>query len=143
MFNLTQSFLGREDHNLEDKLVRELPAILNWSIRGWRRLQEIGRFAQPSSALDAVRELEDLSSPIGAFIREECVVEPGAMCEIPVMFAAWEAWAFRHGWEHMGTVQSFGRDLRATRQGIRSGQKRDDGDRARYYFGIRLKKDWE
>jgi putative DNA primase/helicase len=143
VFNLTESFLGREDHDLEGKLIRELPGILNWGIEGWRRLQEVGRFTQPSSALDAVQELEDLSSPIGAFIRDKCVVEPGAKAEVHEIYAAWKAWNIRHGWEHTGTVQSFGRDLRAAQQGIKSSQKRAGEDRNRYYFGIRLRGDWE
>jgi putative DNA primase/helicase len=143
VFNLAESFLGREDHELENKLIRELPGILNWAIGGWRLLQEAGRFAQPASALDAVRELEDLSSPIGAFIREECVVECGATVKITDILAAWKAWCLRHGWDRTTTVQSFGRDLRAARQGIKSGQQRAEGDRDRCYFGIRLKKQWE
>ena len=116
---------------------------MNWSIEGWRRLQEAGRFAQPASALDAVRELEDLSSPIGAFILDECVVEAGAKVLIQEIYEAWNTWCIKHGWEHTSTVQSFGRDLRAARQGIRSGQRRMEGDPHRYYFGIRLRKDWE
>ena len=143
VFNLTESFLGREDHDLENKLIQELPGIMNWSIEGWRRLQEAGRFAQPASALDAVRELEDLSSPIGAFILDECVVEAGAKVLIQEIYEAWNTWCIKHGWEHTSTVQSFGRDLRAARQGIRSGQRRMEGDPHRYYFGIRLRKDWE
>lgn len=143
VFNLTESFLGREDHDLEDKLIRELPGILNWALEGWRRLQEAGRFTQPSSAFDAARELEDLSSPVGAFIRDECTVEPGAEVMIAEIFNVWKTWCFKHGWEHTGTVQSFGRDLRAARQGIRSGQKRYGIDRTRYYFGIRIKRPGE
>jgi putative DNA primase/helicase len=143
VFNLTESFLGREDHDLEHKLIQELPGILNWAIEGWRMLQEAGRFTQPTSALDAVRELEDLSSPIGAFILDECIVEKGAKVLIQEIYAAWKGWCFRHGWEHTPTVHSFGRDLRAARQGIKTGQRRLEGDPHRYYFGIRLKKDYE
>jgi putative DNA primase/helicase len=143
VFNLTESFLGREDIDLEAKLIRESPGILNWAIEGWRMLQVAGKFTQPTSALDAVRELEDLSSPVGAFILDECVVEKGAKVLIAEIYAAWKAWCFRHGWEHTSTVHSFGKDLRAARQGIKSGQRRLEGDPHRFYFGIRLKKDYE
>lgn len=34
----TRSFLGREDLSLGRKLEGELPAILNWSLKGFRRL---------------------------------------------------------------------------------------------------------
>jgi putative DNA primase/helicase len=59
---LTESFLGREDQGLTDRLLRELPGILNWSIDGWRRLNARGHFVRPPSALEAVQQLGDLAS---------------------------------------------------------------------------------
>lgn len=76
---LTNSFYGREDQRLTDKLLTELPGILTWAIGGWRRLTERGHFPQPRSALDAVQQLEDLGSPIGAFLRERCVIRAGSL----------------------------------------------------------------
>jgi putative DNA primase/helicase len=73
---LVNSVYGREDHGLSDRLLTELPGILNRSIAGWRRLSERRDFVQPNSALDVIRQLEELGSPIGAFIREECKVGP-------------------------------------------------------------------
>jgi putative DNA primase/helicase len=35
---LTRSFYSKEDHGLEDRLLRELPGTLNWAIAGWQRL---------------------------------------------------------------------------------------------------------
>lgn len=78
---LTRSFYGREDHGLTNWLLTERPAILNWAIAGWRRLTERGYFVTPASSADAVRELEDLGSPIGAFVRERCVVGSGRTVE--------------------------------------------------------------
>ncbi len=69
---LTRSFYGREDKALSNKLYCELPGILNWAIEGWARLRERGAFVQPPSGEDALREIEDLASPVGAFARERC-----------------------------------------------------------------------
>jgi P4 family phage/plasmid primase-like protien len=63
VLRLENSFYGREDHGLTSRLLTELPGVLNWAIEGWRRLQERGHFVQPESAADAVRVMEDLSSP--------------------------------------------------------------------------------
>src|SRR3954447_16808437 len=71
------SFLGREDHGLTDKLLAELPGILNWSVQGYRRLRERGRFIEPASAQEALEQLELLGSPIKAFLSECCEVGPG------------------------------------------------------------------
>jgi hypothetical protein len=61
---LIHSFYGREDLGLTDRLLTELPGISNWSIAGWQRLSERRHFVQPNSALNAVRQLEYLGSPI-------------------------------------------------------------------------------
>src|SRR5690606_25149155 len=50
MIRMTESFYGREDKRLTQKLLQELPGILNWSIIGWQQLQEAGAFTQPESA---------------------------------------------------------------------------------------------
>jgi putative DNA primase/helicase len=139
MLNLSQSFYGREDNELTDKLCAELPAILNWSIEGWRRLKSRGRLIQPNSAQEALRELEDLASPIGAFIRERCDVSPAASIECGELFKAWQAWCEEQGREHPGTVQSFGRDLRAAIAGLSVTQHRTDFARERRYQRVKLK----
>ena len=67
LLRLRESFYGREDPSLTDKLLAELPGILRWAIEGWCRLRARGRFAQPKSAADLLSELHDISSPIGEF----------------------------------------------------------------------------
>jgi len=104
---LTHSFFGREDRGLTVRLRPELPSILNWAIAGWRRLIERGYFVMPASSGEAVQEFEDLGSPIGAFIRERCVVETSTL------FESWCEWSKQQGRDHPGTAQTFGRDLRA------------------------------
>jgi putative DNA primase/helicase len=116
---LKRSFYGIEDLGLTDRLLRELPGILNWGIMGLRRLQDRGHFVQPASSAEAIQELEDLSRPVGAFLREKC--EIGASLEVGCiwLFEQWKrrkprtAVLRRQGRDHPGTVQSFGRDLRA------------------------------
>ena len=77
VLRLTRSFYGREDHDLGTKLQAELPGILLWAIAGWQRLRERGRFEQPESGREMVGDLEDLNSPIGQFLREQCIVGDG------------------------------------------------------------------
>jgi putative DNA primase/helicase len=40
----SESFFGREDTKLTDRLLAELPGILLWAIDGWKRLRERGHF---------------------------------------------------------------------------------------------------
>ena len=76
-----QSFLGREDPKLTDKLLPELPGILNWAIEGYHRLCKRGHFVQPENAKDLLEQLEHLGSPTKAFLSECCVVGPNYTVE--------------------------------------------------------------
>ena len=139
ILTLQQSFLGREDQGLTDKLLHELPGILNWAIEGWERLQGRGHFLQPRSAADAIAELHDLSSPVGAFVRDRCAQGPGRSVERAVLFDRWKEWCGGQGRDRPGTAASFGRDLRAVVPGLKTSQPRTGtGQRLRYYEGIGL-----
>ena len=137
VLTLSESFYGREDPALTDRLLHELPGIFNWSLDGWGRLQERGHFEQPKSSQESILELEDLSSPVGAFVRERCVIDPTEEVSCDVLYSRWRTWCEDHGRTHPGTTQSFGRDLRAVVPSLRRGQKRqDDGSRPGFYYGI-------
>jgi putative DNA primase/helicase len=97
VLTLKESFLGREDLTLTDKLLAELPGILNWSLRGLDRLREHGRFRIPQSSLDSVRQLEDLASPVGAFIREWCERGQDKSCNVKTLFDAYGVWCQSEG----------------------------------------------
>lgn len=134
-----KSFLGREDTKLTDKLCTELPSILLWAVEGLLRLRDRGHFVQSSSGAAMRQELEDLASPINAFVREWCDVEAGAEVEVADLFAGWCAWCDEQGNTRHGTTATFGRDLRAAVPAIGTRQPRnDDGSRSRAYLGIGL-----
>jgi putative DNA primase/helicase len=136
--SLERSFLGEEDTGLEDRLMAELPGILLWSIAGWRRLKARGRFIQPSAGEEIRRELNDLASPIGAFIRDLCRVNVGASETVVDLYEAWLAWCASQG-RHATTEKNvFGRDLRAAIPGVTTRQKRDGELVARRFEGVGL-----
>ncbi len=107
MLRMTNSWYGQEDVGLTAKLLEELPSILLWAIRGWERLHKRGKFIQPGNS----RDMEDLSSPMGAFVRENCVL--GAeMIPVKELYDRWKEWCAEKGRKSAGTEQTFGRDLR-------------------------------
>ena len=140
ILRLTESFYGREDTNLSDRLFDELPGILNWAIEGWRRLRERGYFVLPASVKDVVQEIEDLSSPVSAFVREKCVVGPGHRVNVESIYEAWKGWCEGEGRLAVRTKQTFGRDLAAAIAGI---TRRRSTDMQPFYEGISLKGDWQ
>lgn len=136
MLRLRNSFYGKEDHDLERKLLAELPGILNWSIEGWDKLRREGRFKTPSTAEDEIRELEDLSSPVSAFVREECNLNPEDQCPINELYQAWGRWCERDGRQHQGDKALFCRNLRAAFPAL---QRRRSTYLTAFYQGISLK----
>ena len=141
ILRLTESFYGKEDTGLTAALLDELPGILLWAIEGLRRLRARGCLVQPSSVADAISEMEDLASPIGAFVRDCCDVKQGNSSAVQELFEAWKFWCKDQNREHAGTTATFGRDLRAAVAGIKTAQAREDGTRIRTYEGIALKGD--
>lgn len=137
LLTLKHSFYGQEDIGLEERLRGDLAGILKWSLEGLQQIQERGRFQLPASSAEVVRELEDLSSPVGAFVRERCHVAPGHESDTGEMFSAWRQWCEAQG-RKPGTRQTFGRDLRAAVPGLATKQVRDAMRRARIYEGIAL-----
>jgi putative DNA primase/helicase len=139
ILRLTNSFYGREDLALTERLLSELSAILKWSLTGWRRLKQRGYFQQPASAAEAAQQMEDLSSPIGAFIRECCEIAQGRSVEAAALFEAWCDWCKSQGRDHPGTIQTFGRDLRAAHPSLTTRQARTEpGKQRRFFEGIGL-----
>ncbi len=139
ILQLTKSHYGEEDHGLTDDLLGERVGILNWAIDGWRRLQQRGRFVQSESGEELREQLDDLSSPVGAFVRECCDVAAGNAIQISHLFNGWKAWCITKGREQPGNEQTFGRDIRAAVPTIRTRNLRNNGDRSRFYEGISLK----
>jgi len=138
LLTLTESFFGCEDHGLLDRLLSELPSILNWSLAGLDRLTRRGSFVQPASAAEAIAALEDLASPVGAFVRERCIIGPAADCEVGTLFEAWRDWCAVQGRDQPGTAATFGRDLRAVIPSLRTANRRAGAGRERWYQGAAL-----
>lgn len=139
VLRMTNSFLGKEDIGLADRLLAELPAILNWSLDGLERLKKNGAFRQPESSRDLVEELEGLGSSISDFIRDCCVVEPNAVALIPNLYDRWKGWCMQQGWKEPGTQKKFCRDLRAALPHLNTVRPRSGDDkRPRAYQGIGL-----
>ena len=135
---LRESFYGREDRTLTDRLLAELPGILNWSIAGWRRLQDRGHFVQPTAGQELIDQLYDLASPISTFIRQRCIVDPGQQVAIQELFRAWQEWCHTAGM-NATTSNIFSRDLSAAMPGLSRRRPRDGDGRGTVVQGLGLR----
>jgi putative DNA primase/helicase len=126
ILKMTNSFLGREDHTLFDKLLPELDGILAWALEGLDRLTRNGHFTVPQSSRDSAALMMDMASPVSAFVRERCVRGPDAWVRRDDLYTTWKAWCEDSG-HQPGAKSSFGRDLRAVVPELKNYQPRIDG----------------
>jgi putative DNA primase/helicase len=97
LLKLTESFYGKEDLDLKEKLHAELPGILNWALEGLKWLRKRGRFKMPASSEESVRAIEDLASPVSAFIRDWCDVGAKHSVNVKTLYAVYRIWAEEAG----------------------------------------------
>lgn len=140
ILTMQRSFLGRENTRLTQELLEELPGILNWALDGLVRLEQQGGITEPASSVSAIQAMVDSASPMTAFVRECCSVQPNETVPVAELFRAWRWWCDEQGRTHPGTLQSFGRQLQAVVPQVRVARPRtEDGSRQRVYQGIALK----
>ncbi len=136
ILNCQNSFYGREDLKLIDKLLSELPGILHWAIDGWHRLRERGHFVQPESSASLSDDMIDLASPVAAWMRDRCELAPGWQVDCSEAYRDFVEWRVRNGDGGDFSNTRFGSDIRdgghvrrVSARGVPSG---------RVYRGIRL-----
>ena len=139
ILQLTESFLGKEDPDLEKNLELELPGILNRCLVGLQRLRHRGRFLQPSKGIAAIEALEALASPHKVFVDEMCEWKVGAEVGCDALYSAWRQWCQNNGREHAGTKQRFARDLRTACSNLGKPVRRGTDERVRVYLGLKLR----
>jgi putative DNA primase/helicase len=136
---LSRSWLGNEDHTLEPALHEELPGILNWALDGLERLANSNTFTRPPSTDEAVIALQDLASPVAAFVRDCCQTGSDHEVAVDALWDAWRSWAEDNG-HPRSTKQVFGRNLRAAVPRVQVTRPRG-GDEARHrvYAGVSVR----
>lgn len=142
---LTKSFYGAENPRLTDELVEEAPSIFNWALDGLDRVLERGYFQNPPAGLEAIQQLEDLSSPVSAFLRDKCIVDASLEAPVDDVWKAWRGWCDENN-QPVGTKAVLGRDLKARLPTLKKIRPRVAGDtpaqaeqRSYVYRGLELK----
>jgi putative DNA primase/helicase len=92
----------------------------------------------PASGRELLDQMEDLGSPVGAFVRECCAVGAEHSVSKSDLYQRWTQWCAGGGREHYGDVATFGRNLLAVVPTVKSTQPRDGGKRTPTYVGIGL-----
>jgi phage/plasmid-associated DNA primase len=105
---------------------------------GLDRLMARGKFQTPASSRDMQEEFEELSAPIGAFIRDMCIVGSDQRVECQDLFQKWTKWCRDNGRDGHGTLQTFARDLKAQESTVSTVRIRRFGGSSAHFSGIGL-----
>lgn len=107
-----QSFLGREDRGLEERLAKELPAVLAWAVAGWLDYQRAGSLQPPESVTAATSSYRVNNDHLAQFIEDRCILNPHMYVRSSLLWSEWEAWC-TSGNVRPGTNRTFKADLEA------------------------------
>lgn len=108
-----ESFLGQEDVELKERLKdpKQLQAILNLAIKGWRRLKARGRFEEPKSSRTIRETMQAASSPTQQFAADMLVVDPDAYAIKKEVYDAFVEYLKDLGQERIPRDSTFGAQL--------------------------------
>jgi putative DNA primase/helicase len=138
---LTNSFYGKEDLDLQNKLFQELPGIFNRAVIGLKSLLKQGHFKQPESARGVMESMENLASAVGLFVKECCNIGEGLFTSSDDLWDAWYNWGTAEGMTEraIGTREMFFEKLNALGiPDLVQSRPSDSGKRVRGYLGLEL-----
>jgi phage/plasmid-associated DNA primase len=125
-FRMQQSFFGREDENLTEKLLAERPGILNLAMDALDELRERGKLLQSVSGVEMAERLGDLTSDVKVFVDECCDVGEKFQVRVSEIFVCWQDWCAAHNTRHGWGSNQFSEKLRSVLPTLTSGRPRKD-----------------
>ena len=120
-----------QDPRLKNKLMAELPGILNMSLEAYANAVEDG-FTQPVSSEAAKQEWRLETDQVAQFVDDVCTRDADAKSATSEVFSAYKDWASGNGIKQ--TMSQKGLRGRLNRLGFGSGRDRT----ARYVTGLRV-----
>lgn len=152
VLQMNQSFFGRENPNLTEELLAELPGVLNWAMEGLERLKAQGRFTEVKSSAELMDHIKRAQSPIGSFIADKCSFEPHPaeanlyangeplFAEKDGLYVAYREWCGHEDVPHTSKELFCKGFIAATLGRVKPGRRRlvKNGPQEPGFFGVRL-----
>ncbi|AVP41541.1 DNA primase [Streptomyces phage Wentworth] len=98
MLKMRKSFIGREDHTLKARLLKEVQGVFNWALGGLKDLNETGKILQPTSAQNYIDTLDEGASPHEQFLSTFCEIGQASddadefWCYHPELVQLWKSY---------------------------------------------------
>lgn len=111
--NFPRTFEGNTaDKRLTEKLMNELPGILNWALEGLAGYVAAGRnLMEPQSVTGAITTYKYESSPVQRFVKERVVFDSKETIGAATLFRAFQWFCDEEGLVFKQSRQAFGADL--------------------------------
>ncbi len=92
-FRFEKSFIGVENPTLEAELIKELPGIAMWAMKGIKDYMHQGYLSMPKEGIEDLVSIKRVLNPVSAFM-DDCIVYPAEGESTPVLelHKAWLAW---------------------------------------------------
>lgn len=92
-----------QDHGLLAKLLKELPGILNWALKGCREWMDHG-LGESEAVEEATREYRMDMDLLGNFIEDRCLLDPEASVVTSELKEAYKRWCEDNSENDVGTI---------------------------------------
>jgi putative DNA primase/helicase len=100
-----------QDKELSEKLRAELPGILNWALEGCLLWQDTG-LELPVEVEAATQDYREEMDVLGDWLRECCIVAPGASALARDLYQSYTKWAEDNGEKQPLSQRAFGGNLK-------------------------------
>jgi putative DNA primase/helicase len=136
---MQNSYLGKEDPTLQGRLLKELPGILNWAIRGRYDLLKDGEISQPESSEHLARQMRMFMAPVGQFFQDCARFHPNAMGAISMdVFERWCEWAAENAYIQKLNITEFERRAIDSNPSLRMEKAEIGGTVVRRFVGMEM-----
>ncbi len=102
---------AEQDKHLVDKLLLELPGILNWAVQGFQMWQKDG-LHEPDVIVDATNEYRKEQDALQEFMADCCVMIKTASVSKKALWDAYQSWSKATGEEGYETQRLFNEEIR-------------------------------
>lgn len=131
-----QSFVGREDHKLPERLLANLEGVLAWAVEGCALWIAEGLHDVPSAISKATEEYREEEDTIGQYLAERCEIGSFETVTLSDLYADYKRWGVARGDDRWAfSYKAFNKKIRE--HGVE--QRLVGKDNTRSWFGIELK----
>lgn len=138
VFPFRQSFSGREDFTLKEKLMKEREGVAQWALEGLRRLKINGKFTEADSGVEEKELVKYGMNPLSGFVENVCVVSEKAFVTNERLYDTYLLWCKQYKVANPMSPAKLSRLMNATDLPIKQERKRVSGERAYGFSGLNV-----